>query len=104
MELRSFASSDRFVAEIKSGRVRPGYVLAGDEIFLYERCRRAVIDTLVNPGLREFSLSDLDLGETNIFNVLDLAQTPSLMAPFQVIFVRNLKTLYTRGAKKEVFA
>jgi DNA polymerase-3 subunit delta len=104
MELRSFASSDRFVAEIKSGRLRPGYVLVGDEIFLYERCRRAVIDTLLDPTLREFSLSDLDLAETNIFNVLDQAQTPSLMAPFQVIFVRNLKTLYTRGAKKEEFA
>ncbi len=103
-KLRSFSSSDRFVAEVKSGQLRPGYVLVGDEIFLYERCRRAVVDTLVDPTLREFSLSDLDLGETNIFNVLDLAQTPSLMAPFQVIFVRNLKTLYTRGAKKEEFA
>jgi DNA polymerase III subunit delta len=104
MELRSFASSDRFVAEINSGRLRPGYVLVGDEIFLYERCRRAVIDKLVDPSLREFSLSDLDLAETSIFNVLDLAQTPSLMAPFQVIFIKNLKTLYTRGAKKEEFA
>ena len=26
------------------------------------------------------------------------------MAPFQVLFVRNLKTLYTRGSKKEEFA
>jgi DNA polymerase-3 subunit delta len=33
-----------------------------------------------------------------------MAQTPSLMAPFQVIFVRSLKNLYTRGAKKEEFA
>ncbi|MGC2580622.1 MAG: DNA polymerase III subunit delta, partial [Acidobacteriaceae bacterium] len=32
------------------------------------------------------------------------AQTPSLMAPFQVLFIRNLKTLYTRGAKKDEFA
>jgi DNA polymerase-3 subunit delta len=104
MELRSFSSSDRFVAEVKSGRLRAGYVLIGDEIFLYERCRRAVVDTLIDPTLREFSLSDLDLAETNIFSVLDRAQTPSLMAPFQVIFVRNLKTLYTRGAKKDEFA
>ena len=41
-KLRSFSSSDRFVAEIKSAAsssasLRPGYVLAGDEIFLYER-------------------------------------------------------------------
>ena len=103
-KLRSFAASDRFVAEVKAGRLRPGYVFAGDEIYLYERCRRVVIDSLIDPTLREFSLSDLDLAETSIFHVLDLARTPSLMAPFQVIFVRNLKNLYTRGAKKEEFA
>ncbi len=108
-KLRSFSSADRFVAEVKAaaaftGRLRPGYVLAGDEIFLYERCRRAVVDLLIDPSLREFSLSDLDLAETSIFHVLDLAQTPSLMAPFQVIFVKNIKNLYTRGAKKEEFA
>src|SRR5271154_5185385 len=103
-KLRSFAASDRFVAEVKAGRLRPGYVFAGDEIYLYERCRRVVIDSLIDPTLREFSLSDLDLAETSIFHVLDLARTPSLMAPFQVIFVRNLKNLFTRGAKKEEFA
>jgi DNA polymerase-3 subunit delta len=108
-KLRSFSSSDRFVAEIKAaasskGSLRPGYVLAGDEIFLYERCRRALVDSLIDPSLREFSLSDLDLAETSIFHVLDLARTPSLMAPFQVIFVKNLKNLFTRGAKKEEFA
>jgi DNA polymerase III subunit delta len=103
-KLRSFAAVDRFVAEVKAGRLRPGYVLAGDEIYLYERCRRVVIDSLIDPSLREFSLSDLDLAETSIFHVLDLARTPSLMAPFQIIFVKNLKNLYTRGAKKEEFA
>ena len=43
-------------------------------------------------------------GGTSIFEVLDRAQTPSLMAPFQVIFVRNVRQLYTRGAKKDEFA
>src|ERR1700757_2172600 len=109
IKLRSFSSSDRFVAEVKAAAssktsLRPGYVFAGDEIFLYERCRRALVDSLIDPTLREFSLSDLDLAETNIFQVLDRARTPSLMAPFQVIFVRGLKALYTRGAKKEEFA
>ncbi len=99
-----FASTDRFLAELKENRLRPGYVLAGDDIFLYERCRRAVVDALVPADLRDFCLSDLDLAETNIFECLDRAQTPSLMAPFQVLFIRNLKTLYTRGAKKDEFA
>jgi len=104
-----FTAADRFVAEIGAaaggaGQLRPGYVLAGDEIFLLARCRKAVLKAFVPPELKDFCLSDLDLAETSIFEVLDLAQTPSLMAPFQVIFVRNLRTLYSRGAKKDEFA
>lgn len=110
--LRSFASSDRFVAEIEASRqgglLRPGYVLLGDEAYLYERCRRTILDTLVDagsgPAMRDFALAEIDLTETSIFEALDRAQTPSLMAPFQVLFLRNIKTLYTRGAKKDEFA
>jgi DNA polymerase III subunit delta len=110
--LRSFASSDRFVAEIEASRqggsLRPGYVLLGDEAYLYERCRRAILDTLIDaesgPQMRDFALAEIDLAETSIFEALDRAQTPSLMAPFQVLFLRNIKTLYTRGAKKDEFA
>ena len=49
-----FASTDRFLAEIRSNKLRPGYVLIGDEIFLYERCRRAVLEVLVPADLRDF--------------------------------------------------
>jgi DNA polymerase-3 subunit delta len=104
-----FAAVARFVAEIEAasagkGPLKPGYVLAGDEAFLLDRCRAAVLKAFVPPDLRDFCLSEFDLAGTSIFEVLDRAQTPSLMAPFQVIFVRNVKQLYTRGAKKEEFA
>jgi DNA polymerase-3 subunit delta len=99
-----FAAAERFIAEVRENRLRAGYVLIGDEIFLYERCRRAVLDTLVPSNLRDFCLSEIDLGESSIFEALDRAQTSSLMAPFQVFFIRGLKSLYTRGAKKEEFA
>jgi DNA polymerase-3 subunit delta len=104
MALRSFAPTDRFLAEIASpSALRPGYVLLGDEAFLYQRCRQGVLAELAPPESRDFSLHDLDLAETSIFDILDRAQTPSLMAPFQVLFIRNLKTLYGRGSKKAEF-
>ena len=99
-----FQAADRFVAEVASGKLRAGYVLAGDEVFLYERCRRALIDAVVPEGLRDFCLSEFDLAETSLFEVLDRAQSPSLMSPSLLIFVRGVKTLYGRGAKKEEFA
>jgi DNA polymerase-3 subunit delta len=104
-----FGAVGRFVAEIEAaaagkGPLRPGYVLAGDEVFLLDKCRNAVIKGFVPPEFKDFCLSDLDLNGTSIFEVLDRAQTPSLMAPFQVVFVRNVRQLYTRGAKKDEFA
>jgi DNA polymerase-3 subunit delta len=104
-----FTAVGHFVAEIEAaaagkGALKPGYVLAGDEAFLLDRCREAVFKAFVPQELRDFCLSDLDLASTSIFEVLDRAQTPSLMAPFQVIFVRNVRQLYTRGAKKDEFA
>ncbi len=104
-----FSAVARFVAEIETaaagdGRLKPGYVLAGDELFLQDRCRAALLKAFAPPDMRDFCLSDLDLSGSSIFEVLDRAQTPSLMAPFQVVFVRNVRQLYTRGAKKDEFA
>jgi DNA polymerase-3 subunit delta len=104
-----FSAMGRFIAEIEAaaagnGPLRSGYVLAGDEVFLLDRCRAALLKAFVAPDLRDFCLSDLDLASSTIFEVLDRAQTPSLMAPFQLVFVRNVRQLYTRGAKKEEFA
>ena len=102
--LRSLASTARFLAEAASDARRPGYVLLGDDAFLLQRARRGILEALVPADLRDFCLHDLDLADTSIFEALDLAQTPSLMAPFQVLFIRNLKTLYGRGQKKDEFA
>jgi len=102
--LRSFAAVDRFIAEASGKNARPGYVLLGDDAYLLQRARQGILDALVPADLRDFCLHDLDLAETSIFEALDLAQTPSLMAPFQVLFIHNVKTLYGRGQKKDEFA
>jgi DNA polymerase-3 subunit delta len=101
--LESFAGVERFLAEVGGDARRAGYVLLGDEAFLYEMCRKGVLQAVVPEEMKDFCLHDLDLGQTSIFEALDLAQTPSLMAPFQVLFLRNVKTLYGRGQKKEEF-
>ena len=105
MKLRSFAAAERFLADVRDEHARkPGYVLLGDEAFLQDMCRRGVLEALVPPDLRDFCLHELDLAETPIFDALDRAQTPSLMAPFQIFLLHNVKTLYGRGQKKEEFA
>jgi DNA polymerase-3 subunit delta len=101
---RSFAPSEKFVAEVAGRRLRPAYVFIGDEAFFRDQCRQALLEHLVPADLRDFSLHDLDLAEVSVAEVLDRARTPSLMAPFQVFFVRGVKNLYTRGSHAEEFA
>ena len=101
---RSFAPTERFVSEVASGKLRAAYVLVGDEAFFRDRCRAALLQHLVPADMREFCLYDMDLADVSVAEVLDRAQTPSLMAPFQVFFIRGVKTLYSRGSHKEEFA
>jgi DNA polymerase III subunit delta len=96
--MRAFAQADRFVSEITSRKLRPAYVFVGDEAFFRKRFRDAILEHLVPADLRDFSLFDFDLAENDLAEVLDRARTPSLMAPFQVFFVRGVKNLFGRGS------
>src|SRR6266567_2638817 len=102
--MRSFAASDRFVADVKARKLAAGYVFVGDESYFRKRCRDAILQHLVPADVRELSLYDMDLAEVELEQVLDQARTPSLMAPFQVFFVRGVKALYGRGKHDEEFA
>lgn len=102
--MRSFAASDRFVADMKAGKLASGYVFIGDEAFFRKRCRDAILQHLVPADVRELSLYDMDLAETDLQQVLDRARTPSLMSPFQVFFIRGVKNLYGRGKHDDEFA
>ena len=100
---RSFAATERFVSDVSTRKLKAAYVLVGDEVFFRDRCRAALIEHLVPSELRDFSLHDLDLAQNSIAEILDRARTPSLMAPFQVFFIRGVKALYGRGSHKEEF-
>ena len=101
---RSFAPAERFVSEVVAGKLRPAYVFIGDEVFFRDRCRQALLDHLIPADMRDFSLHDFDLADVSVAELIDRARTPSLMAPFQVFFVRGVKALYTRGSHAEEFA
>src|SRR3954466_4941613 len=102
--MRAFAQADRFVSELESRKLRAAYVFVGDEAFFRKRFRDAILEHLVPADLRDFSLFEFDLAETDLAEILDRARTPSLMAPFQVFFVRGVKNLFGRGSNEEKLA
>ena len=75
--MRAFAQADRFLADVQTRKLRPAYVFVGDESFFRRRCREAILEHLVPPELRDFSVFEFDLGETEIAEILDRARTPS---------------------------
>jgi DNA polymerase III subunit delta len=102
--MRAFAQAERFVSELESRKLRAAYIFVGDEAFFRKRFRDAILEHLVPADLRDFSLFEFDLAENDLAEVLDRAQTPSLMAPFQVFFVRGVKNLFGRGSNEEKLA
>src|SRR2546428_13962123 len=99
-----FRTAQRFETEVAERKLRPAYVLIGDEAFFRKRCREAVLKYLAPPEVRDFSLYEMDLLETDINELLHRAPTPSPMAPFQVFFVRGVKALYGPGKHHAQFA
>ena len=102
--MRAFAQAERFVSEVEGKKLRPAYVFVGDEGFFRKRFREAILEHLIPKDLRDFSWFDFDLAETDLTEILDRARTPSLMAPFQVFFVRGVKALFGRGSNEEKLA
>src|ERR1700737_3699605 len=102
--MRAFAQADRFVSELESRKLRPAYIFVGDEAFFRKRFRDAILEHLVPADMRDFSLFEFDLSETDLAEILDRARTPSLMAPFQVFFIRGVKSLFGRGSNDEKLA
>jgi DNA polymerase III subunit delta len=102
--MKAFAQAERFVSEVEGKKLRPAYVFVGDEVFFRKRFREAILEHLVPGDLRDFSLFDFDLADTDLAEILDRVRTPSLMAPFQVFFVRGVKTLYGRGSNEDKLA
>jgi DNA polymerase III subunit delta len=102
--MRAFAQAERFVSEVESRKLRPAYVFVGDEAFFRKRFRDAILEHMVPADVRDFGLFEFDLAENDLAEVLDRARTPSLMAPFQVFFVRGVKNLFGRGSNEEKLA
>ena len=69
--MRAFAQADRFVSEVEARKLRPVYVFVGDEVFFRKRCREAILQHLVPAELRDFSLFECDLSETDLAEILE---------------------------------
>ncbi len=76
----------------------------GDEAFFRKRAAKRFCSTWCPTTFASSACTTWTWPTSICSEMLDRARTPSLMAPFQVFFIRGVKNLYGRGKHDEEFA
>src|SRR5260370_39681948 len=66
-------------------------LLLGNESYLRELCRRKISDAYVAEGVRDWGITRFSADDDSISAILNQAQTMPMLAPQQVIFVRDVE-------------
>ncbi len=88
---------EAWLAPARQAKLKPAYLLLGDNLFLQARFRRAFLDRVLPEPLRPLGSFDCDLEREPLDEILSRARNRSLMSPAQVFLVRNVAELFTRG-------
>ena len=92
-------SLEQFKERLEKGKIIPALLLLGDEPYLRDSCRAALIDKFVPEGARTWAVSrfSADRGETPM--ALDQAQTLPMLSSQQVVFIEEAEAIEKLGEK-----
>jgi DNA polymerase III subunit delta len=82
---------DTLLRSLKRGDVAPAYYLYGAEDLLKEEAIRAVLDRVLDPGLRDFNFDQRSAAQADPEEVYSLCRTPPMMADRRVIVLRDVE-------------
>jgi DNA polymerase-3 subunit delta len=92
-------STEELAARIEKDKKIPGILLLGDEPYLRDKCRAALIEYFVQEAARTWAVSrfSADRGETQA--ALDQAQTLPMLSSKQVVFLEEAEAIEALGEK-----
>ncbi len=92
-------SLEELSARLDQSKKLPGLLLLGDEPYLRDKCRAALIDHYVAEAARTWAVSrfSADRGETQA--ALDQAQTLPMLSPKQLVFLEEAEAIESLGEK-----
>ncbi len=76
-------------AELGRGRLRPAYLLAGEELLLRDDALAAIRETAVDPAARDFNFDRLHGATTSGPALMDALRTLPVMAPRRLVWLRE---------------
>ncbi len=81
--------SEAFLAALKKGNFAPIYFFYGEEDFLIEECVQAILDTAVDPAMKEFNLDVLQGNDIDGEKLLSVVTSYPMMAERRVVVVKD---------------
>jgi len=91
-------------ADLKKGVVAPCYLLYGDEEYLISETLGKMLDILVPPADRDFSLFVMDGETAELENLLEDLLTPSLLGGRKVMVVKDTTLFHSTENLADIVA
>lgn len=88
---------EAFYSSLKKKNFAPVYFFYGDEDYLIEECVDAIVESAVDPAMKEFNFDLLQGSEVDAKKILSIASSYPMMAEQRVVIVKD----FERTAKKE---
>ena len=88
-----------FVEKIRAGQPIAGVLLLGDESYLRDSCRKALIETFTDPAARDWAVVKFSAEHDSVDAVVGQAQTLPMLVARQVIFFSDVEALEKLGEK-----
>jgi DNA polymerase-3 subunit delta len=79
------------LARLAKGKPISGILLVGGDSYLRELCRKKLVEAYVSEGTRDWGVRKFSADDDDISAILGQAQTMSMLAPQQVIFVSEVE-------------
>ena len=91
----------QFLTRMERGMLAPAYLFLGPEAYQRRRARAAVLKAALGEGGRDNAITQYDLSETSLAEIIDDARALSLFASERVILAGNAEAALPRTRSDE---
>ena len=95
MRQQAQSTTPNIIKEMQAGKVRPVYLLCGEEQYLVENTLKQMLENLLSPETRDFNLTNLDGAEVSVREILSAVEVYPVMADWRVVVVSE-STVFKR--------
>lgn len=92
-------SSQELLDRLGKGKPIPALLLLGEEQYLRDSCRAALIENFVPEAARTWAVSRYSAGRGETQAALDQSQTMPMLSPQQVVFLEEAEAIESLGEK-----